>query len=144
MCYNSTIYFKGVAMLDAFYVDMPQYAIYNTAFSPISAYSKEHSGSVYDEKEIQKLIPYAKQTDFILSTFREIVDDLTYDKEKFEGVIYKLDDDYELLNNFVAKLNPKLKMHKDLYDISQNILTNLIKVQNDLGLIIANNEHKND
>ncbi len=128
-------------MLDAFTIDLPQYNIYNSSVSPLVEYSKTHKPSVYDENEIKRLIPYAKQTDFILSTFSDIVDDLNYDKEKFENIIYSFDDDYDMLKEFASHLQPKLKIHNELYILTQNILTNLVKVQNELGLIISQHEH---
>jgi hypothetical protein len=123
-------------------IDIPQFEIYNTSIAPLVRYVEEQNSSIYDENHINKIIPYAKQSDFILSTFLDIVDDLNYDKEKFEEIIYNLDDDYDSLSQFVKKLNPKFKSHKKLLDISQNILTNLMKVQNELGLIISQNEHQ--
>ena len=87
-----------------------------------------------------KLLPYAKQTDFILSTFHEIIDDLNYDKEKFEQIVYSFDDDYDMLKDFISKLNPNIRSHYELIKISDKILTNLIKAQNELGIIISQNE----
>ena len=123
-------------------IHLPQFDAYHSSVTPIVQYSRSHASSLYDEDEIKKLLPYAKQTDFILTTFLEIIDDLNYDKEKFENIIYNLDDDYDELSEFTKKLNPKLKIHKELYDMSQNILTNLMKVQNKLGIIVSQNENK--
>lgn len=130
-------------MLEQVYVDIPQYNVYTNSVSPLVHYVKEHENLVPTESEIDKLLPYARQTDFILSTFHEIIDDLNYEKEKFENIIYTFDDDYDMLKSFISKLNPSLKSHYELLKVSENILSNLIKAQNELGVIISQNEHKN-
>ncbi len=128
-------------MIESLATDLQQYHVYHSSIAPLVQYSKTHGSLVYDDDEIKKLIPYARQTDFILSTFTEIADDLNYDKEKFESIIYNLDDDYDILKEFISKLKPKLKNHNELYKISDKILNNLMKVQNVLGLIILEHEH---
>jgi hypothetical protein len=70
------------------------------------------------------------------------VDDLTYDKEKFQSIVYTFDDDYDMLKDFISNLNPVIKSHKELLKISDNILSNLIQAQNDLGIVISQHEHK--
>ena len=129
-------------MIEQAFLDLPQYNLYTNSLTPIVHYFKEHKNSVPTEDEINKLIPYAKQTDFILTTFHEIIDDLNYDKEKFENIIYTFDDDYDMLKEFISKLNPVLKSHNELLKISENILTNLIKAQNEISIIISQNEYK--
>jgi len=129
-------------MIEALLVDLPQFNVYHNSVSPIVHYCKEHVDSFPSESEIDKLLPYAKQTDFILTTFHEIVDDLNYDKEKFENIIYTFDDDYDMLKAFTSKLNPHIKSHHELLKISDKILTNLIKAQNELGIIISQHEHR--
>ena len=129
-------------MIEQAFLDLPQYNLYTNSLTPLVHYFKEHKNSVPTEDEINKLIPYAKQTDFILTTFHEIIDDLNYDKEKFENIIYTFDDDYDLLKEFISKLNPVLKSHSELLKISENILTNLIKAQNEISIIISQNEYK--
>jgi len=74
-------------MLEQVYVDIPQYNVYTNSVSPLAYYVKEHKDLIPTESEITKLLPYAKQTEFILSIFHEIIDDLNYDKEKFENSI---------------------------------------------------------
>ncbi len=56
--------------------------------------------------------------------------------------IYTFDDDYDMLKEFISKLNPVLKSHSELLKISENILTNLIKAQNEISIIISQNEYK--
>ena len=129
-------------MLEQVYIDIPQYNVYANSVSPLAHYAREHKNLVPTESEIVKLLPYAKQTNFILSTFHEIIDDLNYDKEKFENIIFTFDDDYDLLKNFISSLNPSLKSHYELLNISEKILSNLIKAQNELGIIISQHEHK--
>ena len=129
-------------MIEQAFLDLPQYNLYTNSLTPIVHYFKEHKNSVPTEDEINKLIPYAKQTDFILTTFHEIIDDLNYDKEKFENIIYTFDDDYDMLKEFISKLNPVLKSHSELLKISENILTNLIKAQNEISIIISQDEYK--
>jgi len=124
------------------FLDLPQYNVYTNSLTPLVHYFKEHKNSIPTEDEINKLIPYAKQTDFVLTTFHEIIDDLNYDKEKFENIIYTFDDDYDMLKEFISKLNPVLKSHNELLKISENILTNLIKAQNEISIIISQNEYK--
>ena len=129
-------------MIEQAFLDLPQYNLYTNSLTPIVHYFKEHKNSIPTEDEINKLIPYAKQTDFILTTFHEIIDDLNYDKDKFENIIYTFDDDYDMLKEFISKLNPVLKSHSELLKISENILTNLIKAQNEISIIISQNEYK--
>ncbi len=129
-------------MIEQAFLDLPQYNVYTNSLTPLVHYFKEHKNSIPTEDEINKLIPYAKQTDFILTTFHEIIDDLNYDKKKFENIIYTFDDDYDMLKEFISKLNPVLKSHSELLKISENILTNLIKAQNEISIIISQNEYK--
>ncbi|MEN5386601.1 hypothetical protein ABE179_01525 [Aliarcobacter skirrowii] len=129
-------------MIEQAFLDLPQYNVYTNSLTPLVHYFKEHKNSIPTEDEINKLIPYAKQTDFVLTTFHEIIDDLNYDKEKFENIIYTFDDDYDMLKEFILKLNPVLKSHNELLKISENILTNLIKAQNEISIIISQNEYK--
>ena len=129
-------------MIEQAFLDLPQYNVYTNSLTPLVHYFKEHRNSIPTEDEINKLIPYAKQTDFVLTTFHEIIDDLNYDKEKFENIIYTFDDDYDMLKEFISKLNPVLKSHNELLKISENILTNLIKAQNEISIIISQNEYK--
>ncbi len=129
-------------MIETTLINLPQFNVYHNSLQPISHYYQEHSKAPLGDKDIDKLLPYAKQTDFILKTFSEIVDDLTYDKEKFESIIYTFDDDYDMLKDFISNLNPMIKSHKELLKVSDNILLNLIQAQNDLGIIISQHEHK--
>ena len=129
-------------MIEQAFLDLPQYNVYTNSLTPLVHYFKEHKNSIPTEDEINKLIPYAKQTDFVLTTFHEIIDDLNYDKKKFENIIYTFDDDYDMLKEFISKLNPVLKSHNELLKISENILTNLIKAQNEISIIISQNEYK--
>ena len=129
-------------MIEQAFLFFFQYNVYTNSLTPLVHYFKEHKNSIPTEDEINKLIPYAKQTDFILTTFHEIIDDLNYDKEKFENIIYTFDDDYDMLKEFISKLNPVLKSHSELLKISENILTNLIKAQNEISIIISQNEYK--
>lgn len=128
-------------MIETALIDLPQFNVYHNSLQPIAQYYHEHSKAPLADKDIDKLLPYAKQTDFILKTFSEIVDDLTYDKEKFESIVYTFDDDYDMLKDFISNLNPLIKSHKELLKISDNILSNLIQAQNDLGIIISQHEH---
>lgn len=127
-------------MIEQVFIDLPQFNVYSNSLSPIVHYSKEHTSGMLSESEIEKLLPYARQTDFILTTFHEIVDDLNYDKEKFENIIYTFDDDYDMLKEFISKLNPVIKSHYELLQVSDKILSNLIKAQNELGIIISKTE----
>jgi len=127
-------------MIEQIFIDLPQFNVYTNSLKPIIHYSKEHKQGILSENEIKKLLPYAKQTDFILTTFCEIIDDLQYDKEKFENIIYTLDDDYDMLKEFSDRLNPTIKSHNELLKISNKILSNLMKVQNELGIIISQKE----
>ena len=128
-------------MIEAALIDLPQFNVYHNSLQPIAHYYHEHSKAPLGDKDIDKLLPYAKQTEFILKTFGEIVDDLTYDKEKFEKIIFTFDDDYDMLKDFISNLNPVIKSHKELLKVSDTILSNLIQAQNDLGIIISQHEH---
>ena len=129
-------------MIEAALIDLPQFNVYHHSLQPIAHYYHEHSKAPLADEDIDKLLPYAKQTDFILKTFSEIVDDLAYDKEKFQNIIYTFDDDYDMLKDFVSNLNPMIKSHQELLKISDNILFNLMQAQNDLGLIISQHENQ--
>lgn len=121
--------------------DLMQVELYSNSLKPLEQYYSAHKSMVPDEGEIQKLIPFAKQTEFILETFHEIVDDLNYNKEKFEEIIFKFDDDYDMLKEFTSNLNPTIKSHAEILKVSDKILDGLMKAQNDLGAIIAQHEH---
>jgi translation initiation factor 2 beta subunit (eIF-2beta)/eIF-5 len=121
--------------------DLIQVDLYNNSLKPLEHYYNSHKSLVPSEAEIQKLIPFAKQTKFILETFHEIVDNLNYDKERFEEIIFKFDDDYDMLKEFTANLNPAIKSHNEILKISEKILDGLMKAQNDLGTIIAKHEY---
>lgn len=129
-------------MIETALIDLPQFNVYHNSLQPIAHYCEAHSKAPGADSDINKLLPYAKQTDFVLKTFGEIVDDLTYDKKKFEKIIYTFDDDYDMLKDFISNLHPKIKSHKELLKISESILSNLIQAQNDLGIIISQHEHK--
>lgn len=118
-----------------------QLDVYNSAIKPIEYYFNSHKSMTPSEPELQQLIPFAKQTEFILDTFHEIVDDLNYNKERFEEIIFKFDDDYDMLKEFTSNLNPAIKSHHEILKISDKILDGLMKAQNDLGAIIAKHEH---
>ena len=124
-------------------IDLPQFNAYHNSVTPLAHYYESHKNVTPSEEEIKRLLPYAKQTDFILSTFHEIIDDLNYDKEKFENIIFSFDDDYDMLKEFTATLNPIIESHSQLLEVSQKILSNLIKAQNELGIIISQHEYKN-
>jgi len=128
-------------MFESAIVDMPQYDVYQSSLSPIVTYVKAHNNNIFSESDLEKLLPYARQTDFILSTFHEIIDDLNYDKDKFEQIIYTFDDDYDMLKDFTTHLNPVIKSHNELLKMSEKILANLIKAQNELGIIVSQHEH---
>ena len=122
--------------------DLQQFDIYQSSSIPLSHYFKEHHGKIPGENDIKNLLPYARQTNFILETFRDIVDDLNYNKEKFENFIFTLDDDYEMLEDFISNLNNNIKSHHELIKISDQILTNLMLVQNDLEIRISKIENE--
>jgi len=128
-------------MIDNIAIDLPQFNVYSNSIGSLTHYCETHQSSVPTEFEIEKLLPYARQTDFILKTFHEIIDDLNYDKEKFENIIYTFDDDYDILEEFISKLNPSLKSHNELLKISNKILINLIKAQNELGIIVSQHDN---
>jgi len=135
--------YKEEKMIEQMYVDLPQqFNTYHSSVSPIVKYCQNHKNKIPTESEKNKLLTYAKQTEFILMTFHEIIDDLNYDKAKFEQIVYNFDDDYDLLKSFIKNLNPLIKSHKELINVSNNILDNLIKAQNELGIIISKNEYK--
>lgn len=129
-------------MIENIVIDLPQFNVYSNSVSPLTHYYETHQSTIPTEAEIEKLLPYAKQTDFVLETFHDIIDDLNYDKEKFENIIYTFDDDYDNLKQFISKLNPHLKSHNELLKISDKILTNLVKAQNELGIIVSQHDNK--
>ena len=102
---------------------------------------RQHQSQILTDADAKELLPYAKQTLMMLDGLLDIVDELNYDKEKFEQLIFKLDDDYEMVRSFREKLLPLLKSHAELAKLSDEILDKLMIAQRELGLIIANNEH---
>ncbi|SFV50700.1 hypothetical protein MNB_SM-7-1151 [hydrothermal vent metagenome] len=129
-------------MFDLAMIDNNQFDMYAQSIKPISMYVSSHKMTAPSDYEAQKLLPYAKQTQFVTNTLIDIIDDLKYDKEKFEHFVAKLDDDYDLLEEFVATLNPRIKSHHELMEISKQILDDLAKAQMDLGIIISHHENK--
>ena len=94
------------------------------------------------QAEAEDILPYAKQTLFILDGFLDIVDELNYDKEHFEKLLLSLDDRYYELRQLKERLVPLYSSHNELDKLIDEILTKLMKIENKLGLIIAKNEHK--
>jgi len=93
-------------MIETALIDLPQFNVYHHSLQPIAHYYHEHSKAPLADKDIDKLLPYARQTDFI------------------------------------SNLNPVIKSHKELLKVSDNILSNLIQAQNDLGIVISQHERK--
>jgi len=120
----------------------PQFDIYHTSIQPIIQSVQKPSQSLMDERYIKELLMYAKQTDFILSTFIDIIDELNFDKVRFEEVISTLDDDYEELKKLHDALKPSLPLHKELYEITDKILDNLVKAQFQMGSILSSYENQ--
>ena len=89
-----------------------------------------------------KFVALLVRGDHELNEIKETLSQDDYDKKKFENIIYTFDDDYDMLKEFISKLNPVLKSHSELLKISENILTNLIKAQNEISIIISQNEYK--
>jgi len=103
---------------------------------------RQHQSQILTDADAKELLPYAKQALVMLDELLDIVDELNYDKEKFEQLIFKLDEDYEMVRSFSKKLSPVIKSHAELAKLSDEILDKLMIAQRELGLIIANNEHK--
>ena len=103
---------------------------------------KRHHGILSDQ-DAKALLPQAEQALFMLDGLIDIIDDLNYDKEKFESLIFKLDDDYELLRDFRKSLSPVILSHAELGKLSDEILDKLMKAQRELGLVISAHEHQN-
>ncbi|BCD59585.1 MULTISPECIES: hypothetical protein [unclassified Nitratiruptor] len=105
-------------------------------------YVQQHNNQIITDDEAKEILEHAKHTLAFIDGFVDIIDDLTYDKSRFEELIFKLDDDYDMLKSFTARLSPVIKSHAELLDISNKILDKLMIAQRELGLIIANNENK--
>ena len=116
---------------------------YSNLISPIIEYAKQNQNLPLSENDIHMYIPVAKQTEFVLDGFLTIIDDLNYDKEKFENLIDTLDDDYEKLSAFTKHLRPDLfQSHKELFNISSKVLNHLVKGQFQLGAIISKHDNQ--
>ncbi|BAF69556.1 hypothetical protein [Nitratiruptor sp. SB155-2] len=105
-------------------------------------YVQQHNNEIISDKEAKEILEHAKNTLAFIDGFVDIIDDLTYDKSRFEELVFKLDDDYDMLKSFTTRLSPVIKSHAELLDISNKILDKLMIAQRELGLIIANNENK--
>jgi len=124
-------------MLDAVYIDhqlhdfakqLGRYDVHVKAGKPVS------------DVEAREMIAHANRAIFVLEGLISIVDELRYDREKFEKLIMDLDDDHDLVRSFQERLNPVIPSHKELKELSDRVLDGLIKAQNELGLIIATHE----
>jgi len=100
----------------------------------------QHSHKLGDA-EAKELIPIAERTLAMVDGFLEIVDELNYDKEHFEELVMKLDDDYEQLRDFKSRLLPLIASHAKLAALSDAILDRLMQAQNRLGLRVLQREH---
>lgn len=110
---------------------------------PIAQYRAHDGNGPLTDTEAKELIHFAKQAKFMVDGFLEIIDDLSYDKDRFEATIARFDDDYDALRDFTKRLNPSIASHHELLKLSNAILDGLIKVQNELGLIVSQHErHK--
>ena len=108
---------------------------------PIAQYRAHEGNRPITDAEAKELIHFAKQAKFMVDGFLEIIDDLSYDKDRFEATIARFDDDYDALRDFTKRLNPSIASHHELLKLSNAILDGLIKVQNELGLIVSQYEH---
>ena len=108
---------------------------------PIAHYRAHDSNAPITDSEAKELTHFAKQAKFMIEGFLDIIDDLTYDKEKFEETIARFDDDYEALRELTKRLNPTIASHHELLQLSNSILDGLIKAQNEMGLILMQHEH---
>ena len=128
-------------MIDLALLNNNQFDVYSSAMKPISIYVNSHKSLAPKDADAKQLLTYAKQTQFITGTLIDIIDDLTYDREKFVNFIAKLDDDYDLLEEFTKSLNPMMQSHSDLIAVSNAILDDLMEAQNKLGLIVSHHEN---
>ncbi len=102
---------------------------------------QQYQNKFLTDQDVKELLPYAKQALFVLNGFIDIIDELNYGKEKFEELIFTLDDDYDMLYKFSKNLSPVIKSHNELAKISSEILDKLMIAQRELGLILSQNEH---
>lgn len=110
----------------------PQLQIYNDTIKPISHY--EH---YVDSVSTVEMLNYAKQAQFIVSSTRDIIDDLNFNTERFEQFLSTLDDGYELLEKFYTTFVPKNSQEKEIKVITDSLLTSLMLLQNDISIILS-------
>jgi len=111
----------------------PQIQIYQETIKPISHYEEYINNKILTST----MLTYAKQAQFIVKSTRDIIDDLNFDIEKFEEFLSTLDDDYDMLENFYDRFLPKNREEQEIKDITNNLLTNLILLQNDISIILS-------
>lgn len=129
-------------MFDTAFIDTSNFdKVYNISMNEMKAYYKDHDQIMLSDNIVSNMIPHAKFSATILSGLKDIVHDLNYDKERFEELVFTLDDDYDMLNEFIKPLNKNIQSHKELLDISNTILDNLMVVQRELGFIISDHEN---
>ncbi len=110
----------------------PQIQIYSDTIRPISHYEQ-----YVDSTSTPEMLNHAKQAQFIVSSTRYIIDDLNFNQERFEDFISTLDDDYELLENFYNRFVPQNPQEEEIKKITNDLLTNLILLQNDISIILS-------
>jgi len=110
----------------------PQLQIYNDSIKPISHYEQ-----YIDVISTSEMLTYAKQAQFIVSSTREIVDDLNVNVERFEEFLSTLDDDYDMLEKFYNTFLPKNSQEEEIKKITDKLLTNLVLLQNDISVILS-------
>ena len=130
-------------MLDAAFIDTVNFdTIYSTSMQGVkSHYQKIFHQNTLQEVEIESTLPSAKLASLMISGLKEIVQDLNYDKEKFENLIFTLDDDYDLINEYTKNLNTNIKSHHELLKLTNSILDDIMIVQRELGFIISTHEN---
>lgn len=130
-------------MFDTAFIDTNNFdTIYSTSFKDVkSHYEKIYNGSTNLDSEVISSIPSAKLASLMISGLKEIVYDLNYDKEKFENLIFTLDDDYDLISNYIKNLNKNIESHNELLKLTDVILDDIMIVQRELGFIISNHEN---
>lgn len=130
-------------MFDTAFIDANNFdTIYSISFKDVkSHYEKIYNGSTNLDNEVISSIPSAKLASLMISGLKEIVYDLNYDKEKFENLIFTLDDDYDLISNYTKNLNKNIKSHNELLKLTDVILDDIMIVQRELGFIISNHEN---
>ncbi len=105
--------------------------IQQTIVQPLSVYEKKHDSSTL--KEIHDSIRIALM---MVTGFRDILDDLSFDEEKLRTLQFNLDDNYDAVEKVLQTSSDFATR-----EMIEKLLTQMAKLDMEIGDLILENHH---